>query len=189
MSGVVVSVAWETEHLIGVRVGERSLRSSLGKLKPLPRKSLLESGERWGNEVILELLFTEKVQLWKLIVAILFFFFILCFSSHSQSQEESREQRMWVSKGFGFGKWGWGWNWYWYWSGNLGFPKLIIETSGWCWSKHRYSYWRYAVVHVLDSNNILGGSICLLIANDIWNGLSPDPIKISPLSTIELYNG
>lgn len=120
-------------------------------------------------------------------------FFFLSYASlltlSLRKRAESREQRMWVRKGFGFGKWGWGWNWYWYWSWNLGFQKLIIDTSGWCWSKHRYSYWRYAVVHVLDSNNILGGSICLLIANDIWNGLSPDPIKISPLSTIELYNG
>ena len=79
-----MSVAWETEHLIGVWVGERSLRTGLDKLKALPRKSLLESGERWGNEVILEL-FTEKVELWKLIVAIF-------FSSHSHPQEESRKR-------------------------------------------------------------------------------------------------
>ena len=78
-----MSVAWETEHLIGVWVGERSVRTGLDKL---PRKSLLESGERWGNEVLLEL-FTEKVELWKLIVAIFF-----SSQSQSQSQEESRER-------------------------------------------------------------------------------------------------
>lgn len=104
--GVVVSGAWETEHLVGV---ERNLRTrllveddELDKAEPTPTKSWLENGEWGGNGVVLALelgIMTEKEELWKLIAM----FFYVWFSLSGVAKRPEREEGIWVENE------GWGW--------------------------------------------------------------------------------